>query len=170
MLNWRTGLLEWWWILHYLCVDVGLGQCSPRISGGRDKMRRKKGQFALDPVLWGWQRPRLIPAWYTHGHHQSCTASAWNHCVFPGCEMHRALPANWGHRDSSNVLRRTCSSIPLFTSRKSSTTYSEAACLALPSSRVEGCSNACHSRELPPSGRSFFSEISSWDVPEMCSA
>lgn len=122
ILNWRTGLLEWRWVLHYLCVDVGLGQWSPRISGGRDKKRRRKGQFALSPVLWGWQRPHLIPAWYTQGCHQSCAPSAWNRCVFLGCEMHRALPANWGHRDSSHVLWRTCSSIPLFTSHKGCTT------------------------------------------------
>lgn len=54
--------------------------------------------------------------------------------------MCRALPANWGCRDSNNLLQRTCNSIPLFTSRDGCSTYTEATLLALLDGHVESCS------------------------------
>lgn len=58
----------------------------------------------------------------------------------PSCKMCGALPANWGRRDSNNLLQRICNSIPLFTSHDGCSMYSEATLLALLDGHVESCS------------------------------
>lgn len=43
-------------------MDIGLGQKSSRISGGRDKMRARMGQFTLGPVLQGLAKISIHPS------------------------------------------------------------------------------------------------------------
>lgn len=150
---------------------MGLGQDSPRISGGGDKMRTWMGQLALDPVLWRLAKIQTHSSLiYTGSSPKPCTKhiELLRVCLTVRCaELCLRIEGTGTTITCSGELVRA--SLCLQVVRVVSHTL-RIPTWHLPGSRVEGCSSVCHSRELPPSGRSVFYEISHWDVPETCLA
>lgn len=63
---------------------MGLGQESLRISGGRDKMRARTGQFAFSPVLWALAKiPTHSSLIHTGSSPKPCTKHIELLCVYP---------------------------------------------------------------------------------------
>lgn len=134
---------------------MGLGQDSPRISGGGDKMRACVGQFATDPALWGSAK---IPTHSSLVHPGSSPKPCTKHA-----ELLRVCPtarcAELRLRIEGMGTAITCcgelvrASLSLQVVRVVSHTL-RLPTWHLPGSCVGGCSSVRHGREPPPSGRS----------------